>query len=136
MKYVLLLSLFGLFACEKYLPSRPTVINGMVVDENENPIPDVSFEFYGSEYKFWSQGKQTFWKNGTTNENGEFHVSQVIPRGTYNFQLNIDYWSPNFQIGEIKFSLNDGEYTPWGGWRFKDEYFGKEVNMKFKIVRL
>jgi hypothetical protein len=84
MKYLIILFLLSLMACEKEkLPTTPTVINGSVVDENDVPIPNVSVRFFGTELLGFRGGNaSTFYLIERSDENGIFSFSQIIPNET------------------------------------------------------
>jgi hypothetical protein len=91
MKYLIILSLLGLFACEKEkLPTTPTVINGSVVDENENPVPNLMLFFYGYEIRGFRGDDVTFNINQVSDRDGFFTFSQVIPEKTDEFRLFVE----------------------------------------------
>ncbi|SOE21344.1 hypothetical protein SAMN06298216_1816 [Spirosomataceae bacterium TFI 002] len=88
MKYLIILSLLSLFACEKEkLPTTPTVINGSIVDENDVPIPGFKVLFYSIVPKGFQPKIITFRLETTSDENGAFSFSQVIPNETQEIKL-------------------------------------------------
>jgi hypothetical protein len=94
------LPLLALAACEKNLPSTPTIVTGKVTDENNLPVEGVEFLFYGTDKKGLS-GIPTFDLSATSDKEGIYRFSQVIPNGTDNasilpqesnkFRFGIDY---------------------------------------------
>ncbi|SOE21342.1 hypothetical protein SAMN06298216_1814 [Spirosomataceae bacterium TFI 002] len=121
MRYLLLLSIIGLFACERDLPKKPTIINGKVLDENENPIPFVFVYFYGTGSKGLQGADITFYQQMVTLEDGSFLFSKITPKETveYNFAA----------LGEL-----DQKRTPQIPEGFKYiYYFNDKIVSDFKI---
>ena len=100
-------------ACQKSLPSAPTVVTGKVIDENNMPVEGVKLEFYGAERKGISP-IPTFSVEANTNKAGVYSLSQVVPDGTSFTNLSpVSYKNSFFFSGQeeyIIFILENGIY--------------------------
>jgi hypothetical protein len=104
MKYLIILFLLSLFACEKEkLPTTPTVINGIVVDENDVPIPNVYVDFYGKDIKGFRGSYTTLRLNEYSDENGTFSFSHISPNATD--VISLEGWGLRDSTGLYKIPI-------------------------------
>ena len=130
-----ILPLVVLQACQRRLPSAPTVVTGKVIDENNMPVEGFMFSFSGIDKKNLINGLPTFLERQKTDKQGIYIISVVIPDGTNNIAFVVEGYENDY----AKTSMIDlyieklGIYEPYGSVGEGPINYGKTNTFNFQI---
>lgn len=127
-----IIPLLTLAACEKNLPSTPTIVTGKVTDENNLPVEGVEFLFSGNTRSGLSV-INTFNVREISNTIGSYTLSKIIPSNTDQAELKIVGFfsiSPNHTL----WFLQNGIYMELGNpVTIPSSGYGKTNTFNFQI---
>ena len=126
-----------LISCEKEkLPTTPTVIKGLVVDENDKPVQEAYLTFIGEEQTGWLTFETTFKTSAFTKEDGSFTLSHVVPDKTDRVYLSIAA-----EVDSIVFyrptsiSFNNQAFQENRTLELSPSFFGDTFNVKIIVIK-
>ena len=119
-------------SCEKKYPNAETIIQGKIVDENDNPMEGVAFVFSGINKTSLLNSTGTFYQTTKSDKNGEFTISQIIPKKTDYIDLNFTGSQPQYR-NYIFTNSTLKAYIPDAISNYIT--IGKTNNLKFQIKK-
>ena len=130
-------TIFNFTACRDNVPETPTIIQGVVFDQDGRVIKNASINMYGSEQRGLKQ-ITTFDATARTDANGAYKISQILPKNTdavdvlpvSSDSVSLDRYIPFIDL------KTDGNYIPaTSSYLLPREAWGTTLTLNFKFQK-